>query len=123
MVAIKRELDFELCRMILLRLEELWDSGMTGTPKDFLFEGHTAENISYNVNKLALANLIRTRSSEDSYKGKPSVWPTGYTEIGWKFLRAAKNVTLWEKAVEAVVAQDGIESVRPLKVELFREMA
>lgn len=27
MAEIKRELDFELCKMILLRLEELWDNG------------------------------------------------------------------------------------------------
>lgn len=52
MVAIKREIDFELCRMIMLKLEELWDDRIPGMPGDYKFDGYTAENIAYNVNKL-----------------------------------------------------------------------
>ena len=35
----------------------------------------------------------------------------------------AKDEREWARAIEAVVAQGGPESVRPLKVELFRELA
>lgn len=123
MAQIVRDLDFELCKMILLKLEELWDSRTSIRPGDFLFEGHTGENISYNVYKLSLAKLIRTRGTENRQGGKLSICPTGFTETGWKFLEATKDVTRWEKAVAAVAAQDGPESVRPLTAELFRNLS
>ncbi len=123
MVAVKQELDFELCKTSLLKLEELWDSRTPTSPGEFLFEGHTGENISYNVYKLSLANLIRTRGTEKRYGRNLSMCPTGFTETGWKFLEAAKDVVRWERAVETIMAQDEPESVRLLTAELFRNLA
>ena len=123
MVAVKRELDFELCRMILLKLEELWDIGMTGTPDDYMFEGYGVENILYNINKLASARLVKVRGADDYHREILSVLPTGFTEMGWRFVALSKDDARWSRAVAAVDAQDGPESIVPLKVELFREMA
>lgn len=123
MVTVKRELDFELCKMILLKLEELWDSQMTARPGDFMVEGYATENISYNIHKLFTANLIRTRGTENRQAGKLSICPTGFTEIGWRFLEAAKDVVRWKKAIAVANAQNGPESVRPLTAELFRSQA
>lgn len=120
MVAVKRELDFELCKQILLKLEELWDRGTPPSHLDFLFEGYDAENISYNISKLVRARLIRTNSPNEYRRDILRELPAGFTEKGWKFVEAAKDEDRWRAAVEVVRAQDGPESFNPLVVEMFR---
>lgn len=123
MVAVKRELDYGLCREILLRLEGLWESGRRRVPSQFDFEGHGVENVAYNVKKRLDAKLIVTETADDRASDHLGIWPSGFTHNGWKFLEVAKDERKWARAIEAVVAQGGPESVRPLKVELFRELA
>lgn len=119
MATIERELDFDLCRMILLRLEELWESGTPSLPGRYSFEGYGAENISYNIEKLFNAQLIRTANPQNWTRGQLSIWPMGFTQDGWKFLEIAKDEKRWTEAIKTVLAQDGPQSLVPLKVVLF----
>lgn len=119
-VAVKRELDFELCRQILFKLGELWDSGTPPSHSDFKFEGYGPENVSYNVSKLVRARLIRTKSPDQYHKNLLTELPTGFTEKGWRFMAAAKDENMWRTAVEVVRAQGGPESFNPVVVEMFR---
>ena len=122
MPTIKRELDFELCRMILLRREELWDSGMTSLPAHYYFEGYGAEIISQNINKLFNAKPIFAKGSENWGRGQLSLWPTEFQENGWRFLAAAKDEKTWTEAIKTVTAQDSTYNLDALKSVLFAGM-
>ena len=99
MVAVKRELDFGLCRDILLRLEGLWQRGARRVPSQFGFEGQNVENVAYNVGKLLDAKLIVTETPEERSSKQLGVWPVGFTQNGWRFLEVAKDDAEWERAI------------------------
>ncbi len=121
MTSARIEIDFELARMIMLRYEELYDNKTPVLSEHFCFEGYAPENISYNIKKLVNAKLITARLSMDWHSEKLGARPTGITEQGWRFLKAAKDEKRWTEAIETVLAQDGPESLVPLKVALFAE--
>ena len=122
MTALTIELDFELCRRILLKVEELKGEGMPSLPKHFYFEGYSPENISYNINKLFSVKLIHTKAPQKWHREQLAIWPTAFTQNGWKFLEAAKDAKKWTEAVETAKAQNEAsrsETLKPLKVALF----
>lgn len=122
MTALIIELNFELCRLILLKMEELRHRGMSGLPRHFYFEGYTPENISYNISKLFSAKLIYTKAPQEWHREQLSIWPTGFTKNGWKFLEAAKDEAKWAEAVKIARAENErsrSETLKPLKVALF----
>ena len=119
MLAIKCRLDFELCKKILLWLEKALASG---GPAHFNIEGHTPQNISYNVHKLHKRKLIKAKGPRSSRNGMPAYVPIEFTPNGKRFLEAAKSENRWSKAKEIAEAQneaDGTETLGPLKVALF----
>ena len=113
------ELDFELCRMIVFRQGELRESGTPSLPAHFSFDGYGVENISYNIKKLHSAHLITVTTPQNWVRGQLSIWPTGLTETGWKFLAAAQNEQTWTEAVMTVEQQGGAETLGPLVAALF----
>ncbi|MDE0011354.1 MAG: DUF2513 domain-containing protein [Candidatus Poribacteria bacterium] len=119
MLQTKTELDFELCRKLMLRQEELYDSRTPSLITHFRFEDYSAENISYNVEQLHRAILITNTTPQEWTKGTLSRWPTGNTNIGWKFLEAAKDEARWSEAVESVTTQNESYDLRTLKAVLF----
>ena len=122
MPIIKRELDFELCKKILLRLEELWDNGTHSLPAHYDIDGYNVENISYNIEKLFKGKLIEAKVSQEWKRDQLRIWPIGLTQNGWKFAEAAKCKETWAEAVEIANAQieaSGYETLSPLKVALF----
>lgn len=120
MVAVVRELDFDLCRMTLYKVEEAWNSGRSPGRTDFEFDGFGLANIAYNINRIALAGLVVVRGGDEKSKESLGSWPSGLTEKGWKFVAAIKDEERWRRSVEAVNAQNGPESLKPLVAEVFR---
>ena len=119
MTKTKIELDLELCRKLMLKQEELWESRTPSLSAHFCFEGYGAENISYNVEQLHKANLITTSTPAEWARGRLSIRPTGITEYGWKFLEAAQDEARWSEAIETVTTQNDSYDLRTLKVVLF----
>lgn len=120
MITVNCELDFELCRKLMLKQDELWESRTPSLSTHFCFEGYGVENISYNVIKLHKAKLITATTPQNWTKGQLSVWPTGFTENGWKVLAAAQDEARWSEAVEAVTTQNDSYDLRTLKVVLLQ---
>lgn len=73
-------LDLDLCRRILLRLEEVLASGMTSLPAHYEFDRYTPENISYSIRKLFFAKFIKTTTPENWTRGQLSLWPVGFQQ-------------------------------------------
>ena len=119
MPQIIRELDFELVRQIVFRQGELRESGTRSLPVHFNFDGYNVENVSHNIKKLHAAHLITVTTPQNWVKGQLSIWPTGLTENGWRFLETSQNEEKWTEAIETVEQQGGAETLGPLKATLF----
>ena len=52
------ELDLDLCRKIMLRLEEVLIKKVPNIPTEYVFEGYSHETVGYAVRKLHDARLI-----------------------------------------------------------------
>ena len=84
------DLDFELCRWILLRLEKVLLSGMNSVPNNYKFEGYALEMIGYNIRKLGDAKLVSMKMGSDWSKDQLRYWPIGFHKFGGiAFLAAA----------------------------------
>ena len=116
MPTIIRELDFELCRMILSWIDACRKSGKTIETD---FGGHAPENINYNMNILDGKRLIDVRGPLAGEKGYPVYLPIGLTDKGRKFLEASSDEARWQKAVQTVEAQGDTEVLGPLVAALF----
>ncbi len=116
MPVLRIELDFDLVRQIVLRLEEVWESNQNGSPTDYMFDGFRVEIISHNIQKLYDAGVVFTRALE-SWESRDQIrsWPTGFTQEGWEFLAAAKDDKTWREAVDTVKAQGEITNLKALK--------
>jgi len=119
MPKIKRELDPELCKAIMLWTENWLDRDST-TP--FEFEGYTPQNVLYNTRRLFNVNLILVRVPRKVDRNMVRYWPIGITPSGRKFLETAKDEKRWSEAVEAFREHNKInrsETLKPLLEALF----
>lgn len=116
MPTLKRKLDFELCKIQMLRLEAgLEDGDIT----KFSLDQFKPENIAYNAKKLFDAELILVKGPRKGEGGYTAYIPRELTDNGRKFLEAAKDEARWQKAVQTVEAQGGTEVLGPLVAALF----
>ena len=114
------ELDFELCRQILFRLDEILLDGRLSSPRDYEFDGHSPENVGYNAHELGDAKLVRLKTAMNWYRGQLRYWPVWFCfPVGEKFLAAAKDEKTWTEAIETVHKQGGPTTLRTLKAVLF----
>ncbi len=95
--------DMDLVRSILLRME----SEECGTaPRDFVFEGHGAEQVSYHVVLMAEAGLLLCVESKEI--GRPiAARPIRMTWEGHEFLDASRSPERWERAKRAAKGVGG----------------
>lgn len=118
MTKTRYELDFELCRDILLWLEAHLDSP---DEAELVFEGHTQDNVFYNAKKLHNAGLILVSVSNRQGRRLPAHWPMEFTELGEKFLEATKDQDRWDKAVQVANQDIRYETLNELKRALFNQ--
>jgi hypothetical protein len=97
--------DMELIRQILLALEVENDELAW---VDLAFEGRTTDEVSYHIRLAAEAGLIH---AIDLSSDNPEWKAKCLTSKGHDFLDAARNETIWRKAVEKVGGAVGTVSV------------
>ena len=115
MTVLRIELDFDLVRQIVLRLEEVWESDSPSRPTDYKFDGYRVEIVSHNIKKLFDAGIVVAQAMQNWSPDQLNSWPTGFTTKGWKFLAAAKDDRVWDEAVKTVVAQGEITNLKALR--------
>lgn len=113
------ELDFELCRQMLFRLDQILLDGRLSLPSDYDFDGHGPEIISYNAQALSDAKLVRIKTNMNWTRGQLRYWPVWFSPAGEKFLAAAKDENRWTEAVKTVTGQDSTHNLKALKAVLL----
>ena len=119
MPEIKRELDSELCKAIMLWTENWLGRDLT-TPFDL--EGYTPQNIFYNTRRLFNVNLILVSRPQKVDRNMVGYWPVGITPHGRNFIKAAQDEKRWAKAVAAFREHNETnrsETLKPLLGVLF----
>lgn len=106
-------LDFELCRKILMRLEEVLLAENHPGVRDFQFEGYDVEMIEYNIMKLHGSYLVGVLERTDWMRGSLRHWPTNFVKRGLEFLAASKDEKAW---TEAIAIADGMYGPSTLKM-------
>jgi hypothetical protein len=114
--------DPELCRDLLLKVEEL---PFDGRFHDVVVEGRSDEEITYHIMLLDEAGLIE---AEDLSTLSGMCWkPKRLTYSGHEFLDAARSDTVWQKAkawtmkTTGTVALEGLKLALPLVVKSLIE--
>lgn len=115
MPTLRIDLDFDLVRQIVLRLEEVWDSDSPSKPTDYKFDGYRVEIVSHNIQKLFDADIVVAQAMQNWSPDQLVSWPTGFTTKGWRFLAAAKDDRVWDEAVLTVKAQGETTNLKALR--------
>lgn len=98
--------DLALIRKILLALEE--NESATGLgPVDLEIENYSDAQIGYHLKLLTERELIKATNFTTMGSKHPVYRPSGLTWEGHEFLDAAKNESVWARALEAVAAKGG----------------
>ncbi|KRS20817.1 hypothetical protein AAY72_11705 [Alishewanella sp. WH16-1] len=107
--------DFELFREILLLLEKLESFDDPVIPN---IPDRTKHEVVYHIKLLSEAGLIEAQnwSTDDG----PEWVATSLTSSGHDFLDAARNNTIWKKAMSIVVAQGAALTIETLKAALSK---
>ena len=103
--------DMELVRKILLEIEKQ-ESGYA--PINIVIDGYTQEQIRYHAFIMMEGGLIEGMKRTDLSSKSPQVIPKRLTWSGHEFLEAARNDTVWKKAMGIVQDKGGTITVTML---------
>lgn len=95
--------DMDLCRRLLLALEEADDE--TNVPE---FDNVAVEVVHYHLTLLCDADLIEAHLEAEIQNGIPTVWPQRITWAGHEFLAAARSETAWQRVKDKTASVGGV---------------
>ena len=87
------QLDFELCRKIMFRVEEVMAQEGTKGPDKYAFEGYSNELVGSNIRMLFDRGMI-TAKERAEFSLRSDIlryWPTNLTEKGARFIEDFRN--------------------------------
>lgn len=112
--------DMELIREILLAIEA---NGSTQGTIDLQIPGRDSETVSYHVKLLAQAGLVDATDLSTMHGFE---WaPRSLTRTGHEFLDAARNDTVWQKAMAKLKGQAAsvpFEVVKAVVIQTCKEL-
>lgn len=96
----ERKFDFDLCRKILLRLEELLAVPGSNTPTQYVFEGYRHSDVAHYIRKMGDDDMVHVRLRSGYAPDQLQHWPVAFREKGVAFLDYAKDEKIWNQAME-----------------------
>ena len=92
--------DWELCRKILLQLEKHGKPFEVFANNDIC--GYSEEQIGFHTYLLGQAGLLETTDGWATMNRPWVYYPTNITWEGYEFLNAARDESVWKKALENI---------------------
>ena len=114
MTAINIYSDFDLCRKILMRLEEVVLSDGPNLPVMYEMDGYDNELVDYCMQKLYGARLIDIRILTTWTRPDIRYWPVSFIGRGLDVLAASKDEDAWAKALELMEEREKTPTVKML---------
>ncbi len=107
------KMNVDLMRAILLKGEEL----PLGPAHNIEIDGHTPEEVSYHIKLLHDDGLVE--AIDCSHLQAPCCWKfRSITSSGHRFLAAAQNDSVWQKAKAFVLKAGGALTIEAMKTAL-----
>ena len=106
--------NFELCRKILMRLEEVMLSDGPNLPVMYEMDGYDNELVDYYMQKLYGARLIDIRILTTWTRPDLRYWPVSFIGRGLDVLAASKDEDAWKKALELMEEREKVPTVKML---------
>ena len=82
--------DFDLCRKIILRTEEVLASDGPKGHSNYMFAGHSSDMVGHNTDALHHEGFIEARIPSER-TGQWACWPVGLMSKGLEFLTASSS--------------------------------
>ena len=108
--------DWELCRKILLQLEKHGKPFEVFANNDIC--GYSDEQIGFHTYLLGQAGLIETTDGWVTMNRPWVYYPTNITWEGYEFLDAARDESVWKKALENIHSKGIPVTLDLLKIAL-----
>ncbi len=103
--------DRNLVRKMLLEIENQ-ESGYA--PVNIVIEDHNQEQIRYHAYIMTQGGLIESMNCTNLNSNSPQAIPKNLTWEGHEFIEAARNDTLWKKAMNMVNEKGGSITISAL---------
>ena len=116
-IEVKR--DKELIRLLAMKIEEASEGMHSDSIK---IDGYSRDQISYHCRLMADAGYILAKSATSSHTSRFATSVIRLTNEGHDFLDAARNETLWKRAVEMVKSK-GVEVTLSTFSQLLKKLA
>ena len=112
-----RGFDFDLCRKIILRFDELASQPNTNKPTKYDFEGCKILEVEHYIRKMGEDGIfevwLRQEYTPIEQLGR---WPVAIKEKGLAFLKYAKDEDVWNEAIETMKAMGEYDTPTLLKM-------
>ena len=94
------QMDWELCRMILILAEEMIELPDLSAPYELEIDGYRKELVGYNMRQLHIQGLIEI-ANPSKPRGPWEIYPIGIKKMGVEFLDAARDRRVWRDCDES----------------------
>ena len=78
----EKKFDFDLCRKILLRLEELLAVPDANKPTQYVFDGYRNSDVAHYIKKMGDDDIIHVKLRSEHEYDHLQCWPIGFREKG-----------------------------------------
>ncbi len=99
------QVDWELCRMILILAEELVELPDLSAPYELEFDGFSKEIVGFNMRQLHIEGLIEI-AIPSKQRGPWEIYPIGIKKKGVEFLDITRDRMIWREAAESIEARN-----------------
>ena len=114
----ERKFDFDLCKNILLRLEELLAVPDANKPTQYVFKGYRHSEVGHYIKKMGDDDMIHVRLRTEYDHDHLQCWPVGFREKGVMFLDYAKDEKIWNEAMEEMRERDDAPTLKKMRIAL-----
>ena len=106
--------EFELCRKILMRLEEVMLRDGPNLPVMYEMEGYDNELVDYWMQKLYGARLIDIKMRTTWTRPDIRYWPVSFIGRGLDVLAVSKDEGVWTEALMLMGEREKVPTVKML---------
>ena len=114
----KKRFDFDLCRKILLRLEELLAVPDANKPTQYVFEGYRPSEVGHYIRKMGDDDMIHVRLRSEHEYDHLQCWPVVFRQKGVVFLDYAKDEKIWNEAMGEMGKRNDTPTLKKMRIAL-----
>ena len=115
---VEKRFDFDLCRNILLRLEELLAVPDANKPTQYVFDGYRPSEVGHYIKKMGDDDMVHVRSRSEYDHDHLRCWPVAFREKGVVFIDYAKDEKIWNAAIEEMRGRNDTPTLKKMRIAL-----